>query len=145
MRFEPGVEVMWRDRKRWLGLPWTFTRYYLAKKEGEWVKLFRHKGLLSARIDEINVYRCFDLTLQQSLADKIFRTGTIEVESNDAAAPVFHLRHTKFVMCFQILLKLKEANAVLALQNFKHHKIKINFERKFYKSIGNSLCFFSLL
>lgn len=93
MRFEPGVEVMWRDRKRWLGLPWTFTRYYLAKKEGEWVKLFRHKGLLSARIDEINVYRCFDLTLQQTLADKIFRTGTIEVESNDAAAPVFHLRH----------------------------------------------------
>ena len=93
MRFEPGVEVMWRDRKRWLGLPWTFTRYYLAKKEGEWVKLFRHKGLLSSVIDEVNIYRCFDLTLHASLADKIFGTGTIKVESNDSAMPDFYLMH----------------------------------------------------
>ncbi len=93
MRFEPGVEIIWRDRKRRFGLPWSFYRYYLVKKEGEWVKLFRHKGFLSAIIDEINVYRCYDLTLQQTLGDRIFKTGTIEILSNDGAAPVFHLRH----------------------------------------------------
>ena len=93
MKFEPGAEIIWQDRKRHLGLPWSFYRYYLVKKEGEWVKLFRHKGFLSAIIDEINVYRCYDLTLQISLADKIFKTGTIEILSNDGAAPVFHLRH----------------------------------------------------
>lgn len=93
MRFEPGAEVIWQDRKRHFGLPISFYRYYLVKKEGQWVKFFRHKGFLSAIIDEINVYRCFDITLQQSLADKIFKTGTIEIRSNDARAPMFHLRH----------------------------------------------------
>lgn len=93
MRFEPGTEIIWQDRKRHFGLPWSFYRYYLVKKEGEWVKLFRHKGFLSAIIDEINVYRCYDLTLQITLGDKIFRTGTIEILSNDGAVPMFHLRH----------------------------------------------------
>lgn len=93
MKFEEGAEVIWQDRKRHCGLPWSFYRYYLVKKEGQWVKLFRHKGFLSAIIDEINVYRCFDITLQQTLVDKIFRTGTIEIASNDERAPKFHLRH----------------------------------------------------
>ncbi len=93
MRFPKGTKVLWQDRKRHLGLPWSFYRYYLVEKEGEWIKLFRHKGFLTAIIDEINVYRCFDLTLQLSLADKIFKTGTIEIFSNDAKAPCFHLRH----------------------------------------------------
>lgn len=93
MRFEPGTEIIWQDRKRHFGLPWSFYRYYLVKKEGEWVKLFRHKGFLTAIIDEINVYRCFDITLQLSLVDRIFKTGTIEIFSNDERSPRFHLRH----------------------------------------------------
>ena len=93
MRFPKGQKVLWQDRKRHFGLPWSFYRYYLVEKEGEWIKLFRHKGFLTAIIDEINVYRCFDLTLQLTLGDKIFKTGTIEIFSNDAKAPCFHLRH----------------------------------------------------
>ena len=93
MKFDKDCEVIWRDRKRHLGMPISFYRYYIVKKEGEWVKFFRHKGFLSAIIDEINVYRCYDVSLKISLFDKIFRTGTIEVSSNDASAPKFHLRH----------------------------------------------------
>ncbi len=93
MRFPKGTKVLWHDRKRHFGLPWSFYRYYLVEKEGEWVKLFRHKGFLSAIIDEINLYRCFDITLLLSLGDKIFKTGTIEIYSNDERAPCFHLRH----------------------------------------------------
>ena len=95
MKFHNGEKVLWYDRKRWLGLPWTFTRYYLVEKEGQWVKIMRHKGLLTARIDDTNLYRCYDLTLHETLIDKICGTGTIEILSNDAAAPRFNLRHIK--------------------------------------------------
>lgn len=93
MRFDKDCEVIWHDRKRHFGLPISFYRYYIVKKEGEWVKFFRHKGFLSSIIDEINVYRCYDVSLIISLTDRIFRTGTIKISSNDASAPVFHMRH----------------------------------------------------
>ena len=93
MKFDKDCEVVWHDRKRFMGMPLSFTRYYIVKKGNEWVKLFRHKGLLSSVIDEVNIYRCFDLTLHASLADKIFGTGTIKVESNDSAMPDFYLMH----------------------------------------------------
>ena len=93
MKFDKDCEVVWHDRKRFMGMPLSFTRYYIVKKDNEWVKLFRHKGLLSSVIDEVNNYRCFDLTLHASLADKIFGTGTIKVESNDSAMPDFYLMH----------------------------------------------------
>ena len=95
MKFDKDCEVLWHDRKRHLGMPISFYRYYIVKKEGEWVKFFRHKGFFSAIIDEINVYRCYDVSLSVSLVDKIFNTGTIEIVSNDASAPRFHLRHVK--------------------------------------------------
>ena len=95
MKFDKSCEVIWQDRKRHLGMPISFYRYYIVKKEGQWVKFFRHKGFLSAIIDEMNVYRCYDVTLRISFVDRIFKTGTIEVSSNDASAPVFHLRHVK--------------------------------------------------
>lgn len=92
MKFDKDCEVIWHDRKRHFGLPISFYRYYIVKKEGEWVKFFRHKGFLSSIIDEINVYRCFDVSLTISLTDKIFKTGTLKISSNDANTPVFHLR-----------------------------------------------------
>ena len=95
MKFDKSCEVLWQDRKRHLGMPISFYRYYIVKKEGEWVKFFRHKGFLSAIIDEINVYRCYDVTLKISLVDRIFKTGTVEICSNDSSAPIFHLRHIK--------------------------------------------------
>lgn len=93
MKFDKNCEVLWKDRKRHLGLPISFYRYYIVKKEGEWVKFFRHKGFLSSIIDEINVYRCYDVTLHISFFDRIFRTGTLEISSNDASCSTFHLRH----------------------------------------------------
>ena len=93
MKFDKDCEVIWHDRKRFMGMPLSFTRYYIVKKDNEWIKIFRHKGFFSSIIDEINVYRCFDISLHASLADKIFGTGTIKVESNDAAAPEFYMYH----------------------------------------------------
>ena len=106
MRFDDDCEVIWHDRKRFLGMPLSFTRYYLVKKGNEWIKIFRHKGLLSSIIDEVNVYRCFDLRLHASLIDKIVGTGSVHIDSND-------------------LLKLKERNAVLESPSSKLHSDKL--------------------
>lgn len=93
MRFDKDCQIIWHDRKRYFGLPISFTRYYLVKKEGEWVKLFRHKGFLSYIIDEVNIYRCFDITLIASLGDKIFKTGTLDVSTGDESTPNFVMKH----------------------------------------------------
>lgn len=95
MKFDKDCEIIWHDRKRYWGMPISFTRYYIVKKEEHWVKFFKHKGFITTIIDETNVYRCFDVTLSVSLADKIFRTGTLVISSNDKSAPTFRLKHIK--------------------------------------------------
>ncbi len=95
MKYEPGTEVIWHDRKRFLGMPLSFTRYSLVKKEGAWVKLFSNIGLLFSVIDEINLYRICDITLHRSLLDKIVGTGTIIVKSSDESKPTLLLKNIK--------------------------------------------------
>ncbi len=92
-RYGEHAELIWKDRKRYFGLPWSFTRYSLVKNGDEWYKLFTNIGLLSTIADEINLYRIRDISLHQSLADKIFRTGTVILYSNDERHPELHLRH----------------------------------------------------
>lgn len=94
-RFGPNTEVLWHDRKRWCGLPWTFTQYDIVKKEGEWLKLFTTIGLFSTNMDEVNFFRIFDTALDQSLIDKIFGVGTITLYVNDESADKVVLRKVK--------------------------------------------------
>lgn len=95
MRFDKDCEVIWHDRRRYLGMPISFTRYYLVRKPGEWLKFFSHEGLVSALVDEVNIYRCYDVQLKLSLADKIFQTGTITMKTNDDSTPVISIKHVK--------------------------------------------------
>ena len=92
-KYGEGAQLIWRDRKRYFGLPWSFTRYSLVRKEGHWVKIFCEIGLLYTAVDEVNLYRIKDISLRQSLGDKIFGTGTISLYSNDEKMPVLSLRH----------------------------------------------------
>ena len=66
------MAVLWKDRKRICGLPITFTKYRL---EGE--RLYVTKGLLRTVEDETLLYRVLDISLERTLADKIFGVGTI--------------------------------------------------------------------
>ena len=93
MKFGKGCEILWKDRKRIMGMPISFTRYYVVKKEGEWIKFFRDKGLFNTVIDEVNLYRCHDVSLTVSLADKIFKTGTLEISSNNKTAQNFLVKN----------------------------------------------------
>lgn len=93
-KFGPNAELVWKDRRRRWGLPWSFTRYRLVRaKDNSWCKMFSEIGLLFTNFDEINLYRIKDIALDQTLGDKIFNTGTITLYSNDSAAPVFKLLH----------------------------------------------------
>ena len=75
--FGEGAKILWKDRKRWCGLPWSFTRYYLVENKGGWLKLFSSIGFLSTYVEELNLYRITDISVVQTLSNKIWGTGTI--------------------------------------------------------------------
>ena len=87
------AELIWKDRKRYFGLPWSFTRYSLIKNGEKWFKVFSDIGLLYTAVEEVNVYRIQDISLHQSLFDKIFGTGTVILYSNDERQQELRLKH----------------------------------------------------
>ena len=94
-KYGAGSELVWKDRKRVMGMPLSFTRYRLIKKPGAWCKIYSDVGFLSSVIEEVNLYRIYDVSMHQSFAGKIFNTGTITLFSNDEATPKFVLRNVK--------------------------------------------------
>ena len=78
---EPIVYT-WKDRKRVLGLPLTFTRYRLSED-----RLFCEKGFFNIRQDEVLLYRVRDLQLNLKLTQRIFGVGTVCVVSSDKSVP----------------------------------------------------------
>jgi len=94
-KFGQGAELIWKDRKRFMGMPLSFTRYKLINKPGSWCKVFLNVGLLYSVIEEVNLYRVYDVSMKQTLSGKIFNTGTITLFSNDERSPEFVLRNVK--------------------------------------------------
>ena len=85
-----SIEYIWKDRKRILGLPVTFTRYRLSED-----RLFCEKGFLNIKQDEVLLYRVRDLQLNLSLWQRIFGVGTVCVISSDQSAPHMDLINIK--------------------------------------------------
>ncbi len=92
-KFGENAVLIWKDRKRYFGLPLSFTRFYLIKNGDVWFKIFRDVGFLSTHLDEVNLYRMYDISLHQSLFDKIFGTGTVVLYSNDERTPKLALKN----------------------------------------------------
>ena len=89
MAMEP-IEYRWKDRKRRLGLPLSFTRYMLSED-----RLFLEKGLLNLKADEVLLYRVRDLELTISLGQRIFGVGTVCIHSSDQSIPHLDLVNVK--------------------------------------------------
>ena len=89
MAMEP-IEYQWKDRKRHLGLPLSFTRYMLSED-----RLFCETGLLNLKADEVLLYRVQDLELTISLGQRIFGVGTVCVHSSDKSIPHLDLKNVK--------------------------------------------------
>ncbi len=84
------IEYLWKDRKRRLGLPLSFTRYFLS---GD--RLFCETGLLNLKADEVLLYRVQDLELTMTLGQRIFGVGTVCVHSSDKSMPHLDLKNVK--------------------------------------------------
>ena len=56
------IEYLWKDRKRYFGLPLSFTRYSLSED-----RLFISVGFLNIKDDEILLYRVRDIDTCRSL------------------------------------------------------------------------------
>ena len=85
------TNFIWKERKRIaLGLPWTFTKYALTDD-----RLFITSGLLKTVEDEVRLYRIMDLSLSQTLSQKIFGIGTILVSSADKSMRDFEIKNIK--------------------------------------------------
>ena len=84
------IEYLWKDRKRHLGLPLSFTRYMLSED-----RLFLEKGLLNLKADEVLLYRVQDLVLTMTLGQRIFGVGTVCVHSSDKSVPHLDLVNVK--------------------------------------------------
>ncbi len=85
-----GSEYIWKDRKRFLGMPLSFTRYALSED-----RLFLSVGWLSVRDDEILLYRVRDISVSRTLGQRLFGVGTITVLSSDKSQPSLVLRNVK--------------------------------------------------
>ena len=85
-----AIEYLWKDRKRYLGLPLSFTRYRLSED-----RLFCETGFLNLKSDEVLLYRVRDLQLTMSLGQRIFGVGTVCVVSSDKSIPYLDLKNVK--------------------------------------------------
>ena len=85
-----SIEYLWKDRKRRLGLPLSFTRYRLSDD-----RLFCETGLLNMKSDEVLLYRVRDLRLTISLGQRVFGVGTVCVVSSDKSIPHLDLKNVK--------------------------------------------------
>ncbi len=90
-----GVEVLWQDTKRIMGMPISFTKYAIIRKPGHWVKLVEETGVLSTNVEEVMLYRVDDLGVYQSVFGKMFGVGNVEIYCRDASCDVLVLKNIK--------------------------------------------------
>ena len=81
---------LWKDKKRHLGLPISFTKYFIT---GD--RLVVESGFLNIKEDEILLYRVADLSLRMSLWQRLFGVGTVCVQSSDKTTPHFDIVNVK--------------------------------------------------
>ena len=93
-KYGENTTTIWTDKKRILGMPISFTRYSLISSP-EWVKVFVKAGFLSTSIEEVNLYRVYDIKINQSLGQKMFGVGTITLFSNDVTSPLTEIINVK--------------------------------------------------
>lgn len=84
------IEYLWKDRKRYFGLPLSFTRYCLSED-----RLFISEGFLNLKDDEVLLYRVRDIDTQRSLWQRLFGVGTVTVMSSDKTMPTLVLKNIK--------------------------------------------------
>lgn len=83
-------KLLWTDRKRYFGLPLSFTKYAISDD-----RLFQSTGILNLKYEEILLYRIRDISLTRSFGQRIFGVGSITVTSSDKSRPILVIQNVK--------------------------------------------------
>ena len=89
-QFAQEDEILWHDRKRYLGLPLSFTRYSFDEN-----RFYLKKGFLNIVSDEILLYRVLDVTMSRTLGQRLFGVGTIVLTTADQTLPIMRIESVK--------------------------------------------------
>ena len=84
------IEYLWKDKKRYFGMPISFTRYRLSED-----RLFLSVGFLNIKDDEILLYRVRDIATTRNLWQRLFGVGTVTIVSSDKTMPTLVLKNVK--------------------------------------------------
>lgn len=93
------MQYIWKDRKRYLGMPLSFTRYAISED-----RLFLSVGFLNVKDEEVLLYRIRDINTSRTLWQRIFGVGTITVVSSDKTMPTLVLQNVKKPLTVKELL-----------------------------------------
>lgn len=82
----------YKERKRVLffGLPWTFTKYMVTED-----LITIDEGILKKVENDCYMYKIQDVTLNNSLLERIFGLGTVVCHTGDTTHPRLELVHIK--------------------------------------------------
>ena len=94
-----NIQYLWKDRKRYFGMPLSFTRYQLSDD-----RLFISVGFLNIKDDEILLYRVRDIDTSRTLWQRLFGVGTVTVVSSDKTMPTLELKNIKDPMFVKELI-----------------------------------------
>lgn len=83
-----GIELIWTDRKRYFGLPISFTKYSLSIE-----RVFITKGVFTTTYSQTMLYRVVDVKCSITLWQRFFGVGTVTVLSNDKSEPEVVLKN----------------------------------------------------
>ena len=84
------TEYQWKDRKRYLGLPLSFTKYAVKDQ-----RLYYTKGFFNTTEEELLLYRILDIKLNRTFGDKLVGVGTITLFTADKTHPKLDLTRIK--------------------------------------------------
>lgn len=82
--------VLWKDTKRILGMPISFTKYSFDNN-----RLYVKKGLFNVSEEEVVLYRILDISSTRTLFQRIFGVGTIILNTADQSSPKLELKNIK--------------------------------------------------
>lgn len=118
------TDIIWKDRKRFLGLPLSFTKYEVKNN-----RLYTSTGFLSTKEQELLLYRILDFKLDITLGNRLFKVGTITLytcDETDKEIKLIRIKNPKEVR--DILSELVEQ---------KRGEIKIK-GREMYGALGEA-------
>ncbi len=81
-----------RKRLKLLGLPFSFTKYFVSEE-----KITITTGFLNITEDDAYMYKIQDVRLTRSLSERMFKLGTITCYTGDTTHPeliLLHIRHS---------------------------------------------------